>query len=43
LKLLADQELRARLGLAARERATQLFSWDRLAIQAEAAYCAALR
>jgi len=42
LKLLGDQELRARLGLAARERAVQLFSWEYLALQAEAAYRLAL-
>ena len=38
LKLLADPELRVRLGLAARERAAQYFSWDQLVPQAEAAY-----
>ncbi len=43
LRLLADQELRARLGQAARERATQSFSWEHLALQAEAAYRVALR
>jgi glycosyltransferase involved in cell wall biosynthesis len=42
LRLLGDQALRARLGLAARERATQFFNWDYLALQAEAAYRVAL-
>jgi len=42
LRLLADHELRARLGLAARERAIRFFNWDYLALQAEAAYRAAL-
>jgi glycosyltransferase involved in cell wall biosynthesis len=42
LALLHDAPLRARLGRAARERVTQHFSWDTLALQAERAYGAAL-
>jgi glycosyltransferase involved in cell wall biosynthesis len=42
LALLADAPLRARLGLAARERVEQMFSWDVLAGAAERAYRVAL-
>jgi glycosyltransferase involved in cell wall biosynthesis len=42
LALLADAPLRARLGLAARERVEQMFSWDVLAGVAERAYRVAL-
>ena len=42
LRLLAEPELRARLGRAARERAERSYSWDRLALQAEVAYRIAL-
>jgi len=43
LTLLADPMLRTRLGRAAQERAAQHFGWDRLALQAEAAYMRALQ
>ena len=43
LMLLADPMLRTRLGRAAQERAAQHFGWDRLALQAEAAYMRALQ
>lgn len=42
LALLADPALRARLGHAARRRAHDLYSWDRLALAAERAYAIAL-
>jgi glycosyltransferase involved in cell wall biosynthesis len=38
IELLADRDLRARLGQAARTRAAEYFTWDRLALQAEKAY-----
>jgi glycosyltransferase involved in cell wall biosynthesis len=38
LALLADPALRERLGQAARERVAQHYTWDRLALAAEAAY-----
>jgi len=41
LALLADVSLRARLGQAARERASELFAWDVLAGAAEQAYLVA--
>ena len=41
-RLLADEELRKRLGAAARERARTLFSWDRVTDQTLAAYDEAL-
>ena len=42
-RLLADRELRARLGAAARERAATHFSWDRVSGLTLEAYEAALR
>jgi glycogen synthase len=41
-RLLADSELRARLGRAARERVTELCSWERVVDETLAAYDAAL-
>lgn len=42
LQLLADAELRGRLGRAARERVVQCYTWEHLALQAERAYQIAL-
>jgi D-inositol-3-phosphate glycosyltransferase len=42
-RLLADGDLRRRLGKAARERAGHRFSWDRFAEETTRAYAAALR
>jgi glycosyltransferase involved in cell wall biosynthesis len=41
-RLLADRELRRRLGVAAREKVTELCSWDRVIEQTLAAYEAAV-
>jgi glycosyltransferase involved in cell wall biosynthesis len=41
LRLLDDEGLRSRLGLAAQNRATSVFTWDRVALQAERAYARA--
>jgi glycosyltransferase involved in cell wall biosynthesis len=41
-RLLADPELRRRLGNAARERVTELCSWERVVDQTLAAYEAAV-
>ncbi len=43
IRLLGGEELRHRLGAAARERATRLFHWDVLAGDVERAYAIALR
>jgi len=42
LRLLEDRDLRVRLGRGARERVARQFTWDRLALDAEAAYDRAL-
>jgi glycosyltransferase involved in cell wall biosynthesis len=43
LRLLGDAALRARLGRGARDRAAEHYTWERLALVAEAAYQRALR